>query len=54
MEEKFFFLYHLQMDPKIAMKMLIHERKWFVERFVQQKNKEQEAVESAKRKSKTR
>lgn len=32
----------------------IHERKYMIERFIQQKDKENEALEAAKRKAKTR
>lgn len=51
MEEKWFFLYQLKMDPLVAMKWPIPERKWYMERFVIQKEKEHEAIEAAKRKN---
>lgn len=34
------------------MTLPINERKWLIERFIQQKEKENEAVESARRKAK--
>ena len=51
MEEKFFFLYHMHLDPFIAMQIPVYERKWHVERFITQKEKENAAMESAKRKA---
>lgn len=33
------------------MSMYINERKWMIERFIQQKEKENEAMEAAKRKA---
>lgn len=47
MEEKFFFLYHMHQDFETTMKMPINERKWMIERFIQQKNKEKEALDNA-------
>jgi hypothetical protein len=52
MEDKFFFVYHLHMDPDTAMQMPIAERRWYIERFIKQKSKENEAMEAAKRKAK--
>lgn len=52
MEEKFFFVYHLA-GVKDSMRLPINERKWMIERFIKQKNKENEAMEAAKRKAKT-
>jgi hypothetical protein len=51
MEEKFFFLYHMRLPPDVSMSMYINERKWMIERFIQQKEKENEAMEAAKRKA---
>ena len=51
MEEKFFFLYHMHMIPPDAMQLPINERKWIIQRFIQQKDKENEAMEAARRKS---
>ena len=52
MEEKFFFIYHLHREMEEIMSLPINERKWLIERFVKQKEKENEAVEAAKRKAK--
>jgi hypothetical protein len=54
MEEKFFFQYHMHMDAGFSMKLPINERKWMIERFIKQKNQENEALERAKRKAKTK
>jgi hypothetical protein len=52
MEEKFFFLYHMRLDPESSMTMAINERKWMIQRFIVQKNRENEAMEAARRKAK--
>ncbi len=54
MEECFFFMYHLKQSRDNFMSLPINERKWLIERFVKQKEKENEAMESARRKAKTR
>jgi len=36
------------------MSLPINERKWIIERFIQQKERENEALESAKRSAKAR
>lgn len=51
MEEKFFFIYHLRMHPWLSMCMPVNERKWMIERFIQQKERENEAMEAARRKA---
>ena len=50
MEEKFFFLYHLRMVPDLSMDLPINERKWMIERFIKQKEQENDAIEAAKKK----
>ena len=35
-----------------AMAMPVHERKWLVDRFIEQKQKENSAMEDARRKAK--
>lgn len=50
MEEKFFFKYHLNTSFKETMELPIAERKWFINRFIEQKEKENEAIEAEKRK----
>lgn len=52
MEEVFFFMYHLHLPRESFMSLPINERKWLIERFIQQKEKENEALEAAKRKAK--
>ena len=52
MEETFFFMYHFRRSRKDVMGMPINERKWLIERYIQQKERENEALESAKRKAK--
>ena len=54
MEEVFFFIYHLHMDRDTALRLPINERKWMIERFIQQKQKENEAMEAERRKAKSR
>jgi hypothetical protein len=50
-EEKFFFLYQLQQPPQVSMEIPIYERKRYIERYLLQKEKENEAMEAAKRKA---
>jgi hypothetical protein len=53
-EEIFFFQYHLKMPMSESMNLPIILRKWMIERFIDQKKKEDEAMESAKRRSKSK
>jgi hypothetical protein len=41
----------MRLPPDVSMSMYINERKWMIERFIQQKEKENEAMEAAKRKA---
>jgi hypothetical protein len=50
MEEQFFFRYHLRASRKEFRTYPINERKWMIARFIQQKEKENEAMEKAKKK----
>ena len=52
MEEIFFFQYHLHLDMFTVMKYEIPERKWMIDRFIQQKNKENDQMEAERRKAK--
>lgn len=54
MEELFFFMYHLNQSRANFMSLPINERKWIIERFIQQKERENEAMEAARRKAKTK
>ena len=49
MEEVFFFIYHLHMDRDTALRLPINERKWMIERFIQQKQKENDAKRHVKK-----
>jgi hypothetical protein len=44
-EEKFFLIYHMNIQPSEADKVLPDYRKWLIARFVAQKNMEREAME---------
>jgi hypothetical protein len=50
MEELFFFQYHMHMSKQDCMSLPIHERKWLVQRFIEQKQKEKEAMDAARKK----
>lgn len=39
----------MQMSKRDCMQLPVHERKWLIQRFVSQKQKENEAIEKAKR-----
>lgn len=52
MEELFFFQYHMHMSRFDCLSLPIYERKWFLHRFIQQKEKENDAMEKAKKRSK--
>ena len=41
----------MRLHPFLSMAIPIHERKWLIERFISQKEKENAAMESAKRKA---
>ena len=49
-EEAFFFQYHLSLDYFSTMQLPILTRKWMIEKFIEQKEKENNAIESSKRK----
>jgi hypothetical protein len=51
MEEKFIFTYHLKWSLEDYWDLLPWERRWYIDRFVEQKNKEHESMESAKKKN---
>jgi hypothetical protein len=52
MEEMFFFMYHLRQSRDDFLALPINERKWMIERFIKQKERENDAMESARRKAK--
>lgn len=50
-EEIFFFQYHMKLPISQAMALPINWRKWMIDRFVEQKTRENEQMESARRKA---
>jgi hypothetical protein len=52
MEEMFFFQYHMHMSRYDSMTLPVYERKWMIHRFITQKEKENEAMEKARKKAK--
>lgn len=54
MDEVFFFMYHLGRSKEECMSMVVHERKWIINRFITQKKKESEEVEKSKRRMKSK
>lgn len=52
MEEKFFFHYYLKMNRSDFLSMPIHERKWLIDRYINQRKKENELIEAERRKHK--
>lgn len=51
-EEIFFFQYFLKLPYRYCMQLPINLRKWMVERFIDQKEKEQAALEAERKKKK--
>jgi hypothetical protein len=49
MEEMWFFKYHLKCSRAEFMSYPVYERKWIIARFLEQKEKEQEAIDKAKK-----
>jgi hypothetical protein len=49
-EEIFFFQYFMKLPPDKCMSLPINLRKWMVERYISQKEKEHEAMEAERRK----
>jgi len=50
-EEIWFFLYHLHVSEDEFMTIPINRRKWMIDRFIQQKERENQAMEAARRKA---
>lgn len=50
-EEIFFFQYHMHLPMSGSMSLPINLRKWMIERFIDQKEKENQAMEAARRKA---
>jgi len=53
-EELFFFMYHLRQQRSEFYRMPMPERKFQIYRFIEQKEKEKEAIEAEQRKAKSR
>jgi hypothetical protein len=51
-EEIFFFLYHLKLDEAASMSMVVWRRKWMIQRFIEQKRKENDEIERTRSKKK--
>jgi len=51
LEEQFFFMYHLRQGLHSSMSMPINTRRWLIDRFIQQKEQENEAMEAQRRKA---
>lgn len=49
MEEEFFFLYHLRRSRQEFWNYPINHRKWLINRFIEQKEKENAEIEKARR-----
>ena len=52
MEELFFFQYHMHMSKQDCMTIPVNERKWLIQRFIEQKKKEGEAIDRMKKQKK--
>jgi hypothetical protein len=52
-EKKFFFIYHLHMQPSEYDKLSELERDWLFQRFIHQKKMEKELMEQARRQHRT-
>jgi hypothetical protein len=53
-EEVFFFMYNLSQPRSEPYKMTAQERKFHIYRFIEQKEKEHEAIEAERNKAKSR
>jgi hypothetical protein len=53
MDEIFFFIYHMNMDKFSAMRLEIPERRYLIDKFVEQKKREKEEHDKEARKAKS-
>jgi hypothetical protein len=53
MDEMFFFIYHMHMDRFTVMRLEIPERRYLIDKFVDQKKKEKEEHDKEARKAKS-
>jgi len=51
MEEVFFFQYHMNLDKFTCMKYNINERRFIIDKFIEQKNSEKEEIDKERRKA---
>jgi hypothetical protein len=49
MDEEFFFLYHLKVSRKEFLQYPINERKYIIAKFIEQREKENEYMEKARK-----
>lgn len=54
LEENFFYMYHMRIPPHFTERIPIFERKYYINLFTEQKKKENEAIEAANRRAKSR
>lgn len=54
MDEIFFFMYHMHQTKEQVMSLPIVERRYIIDKFVQQKNLEKEEIDKAKRQANKR
>lgn len=47
MDEMFFFLYHLHVNKQDFMRYTIAERRYLIDKFIDQKKKEKESYDAA-------
>jgi hypothetical protein len=52
MEEVFFFEYYLHESRSNSLKIPVYERKWLITRFFEQKERENQEMDRAKRQAK--
>lgn len=49
-EEIFFFQYHMRLDMERTMRLPLLMRRWLIDRFIEQKESENSAMEASRRK----
>ncbi len=53
-QEVFFFVYHLRMSEREALRLPVRKRKWYAQRFIQQKDMEREYMERQRQQAKAK
>lgn len=51
-EEIFFFMYHMRMPEHITLAFEPYRRKWMIHRYIEQKKRESDEIEKAKKRKK--